>query len=77
MAKCESYPKGCPREPIVAQQACLMTERDRLYASVRETNDPREIASLMKKAGKIDQGIAALEADKNKYPPCRVCVYQD
>ncbi len=72
---CE-YPGGCPIEPLVAQQAALMAERDWFYASVRETNNRQEVDGLIARAQALDAQIKEIEGRKNRLHPCRYCIYQ-
>ena len=73
--KCE-YQGGCSIEPLVAQQAAFMAERDRLYASVRETNNSQEVDSLIARAQALEAQIEEIEARKNSIHPCKYCIYQ-
>lgn len=75
MAKCE-YPNGCQIEPLVEQQESLTQKRDRLYFSVRETNDHKEVDGLIARAQEIQGKIDEIEARKNHLHPCKHCLYQ-
>lgn len=75
MSKCE-YPNDCPIEPLVKQQESLTTERDRLYFSVRETNDLEEVAGLIAKTQEVQGKIDEIEKKKNFLHPCPRCLYQ-
>lgn len=73
--RCE-YPNGCSIEPLVAQQATLMKERDRLYFSVRETNNPQKVDALIASARELQRQIDKIEERKNHLHPCKYCLYQ-
>lgn len=75
MNRCE-YSNGCPIEPLVEQQESLTQERDRLYFSVRGTNDLNLIEGLMAKAKVVQALIDQAEKRKNYLHPCKHCLFQ-
>jgi len=70
--ECE-YQGGCPIEPLVAQQAALISERDRPYASVRETNNSQEVDSLIARAQALEAQIERkLRQGKTQFTPVKI-----